>query len=90
MTTYTIHFRPGCDYHPVWYDNPGDLGFNGDVNGETVEEVIADQVRRMKVYSWVGTIKVLEVAEGHSFGLQRDKVAEAASWVAPLNDRARD
>jgi hypothetical protein len=40
-------------------------------------------VRRMKVYSWVGTIKVLEVAEGHSFGLQRDKVAEAASWVAP-------
>jgi hypothetical protein len=82
MTTYNIHFRPGRNTHGVWYCKPSDNGYNGDVSGETVEEVIAEQVRRMKAYGWVGTIKVLEVEEGHSFGLQRDKVAEVTivSW----------
>jgi hypothetical protein len=69
MTTYTIHFRPGRDHHGVWFARPEGSGYNGGLHGvTTVEAAVAEQVRRMLVYGWTGTVRVIEVAPGGSFG----------------------
>lgn len=65
-TTYTIIWnanRANEEYFPhgVWYRKAsGSDGYNRDAYGNSIEAVIADQIRCMRVYGWVGTVRVID------------------------------
>ena len=67
MTTFTIEFDQrfvdgGRNDHQVWYSRSnGQTGFSGYCYGSTVEEAIADHLRRCDVYGWDKDFRVREI-----------------------------